>query len=258
MSYQGGKKHLGKKIYDVIDLLEDYLNSGEYLTYIEPFVGFCGVMMHANTSREGNECIGYDKNEDVIEMWKALQNGWNPPLSCSKKKYEELKYSDKHTAERGFIGVACSYSGIFFGGGFRNTLRYSDKNVNLLNMTSRSIKKTVKKVSSVKFQSIDYQQLKPKKSLIYCDPPYINNTYNTKYFNEFNHKIFWETMRKWAKNNIVIISEYTAPKDFKCIWSSNKSINHSNMQKEEVEKLFIYIDTYAKLDPKIKRQIKNV
>jgi hypothetical protein len=49
-----------------------------------------------------------------------------------------------------------------------------------------------------------------------------------------------------------------SPKDFKCIWSNNKIINHGNQQKKEIEKLFVYIDTYNKLDTKIKNELKNV
>ena len=37
---------------------------------------------------------------------------------------------------------------------------------------------------------------------------------------------FWETMRKWSKNNIVVISEREAPKDFKKVWCSKLGVTH--------------------------------
>jgi site-specific DNA-adenine methylase len=50
MSYQGGKQKLGKKIHDIISLIEaDILNDeNKKLDYFEPFVGFCGVIKHFN------------------------------------------------------------------------------------------------------------------------------------------------------------------------------------------------------------------
>ena len=31
----------------------------------------------------------------LIEMWKALQNGWNPPTEISKEYYYEVKKKQK-------------------------------------------------------------------------------------------------------------------------------------------------------------------
>lgn len=46
-------------------------------------------------------------------------------------------------------------------------------------------------------------------------PPYSSTT---KYFNgEFNSEEFWDIMRNWSKDNLVFISEYVAPTDFKCV-----------------------------------------
>ena len=52
-------------------------------------------------------------------------------------------------------------------------------------------------------------------------------------------------MRIWSKNNIVIISETSAPSDFICIWektisrSASKSKNTKIIDKIRSEKLFI-------------------
>lgn len=47
-------------------------------------------------------------------MWKKLLKGWKPPLKCSKNKYNRLKKSKKHSAERAFIGTVASWEVIFF------------------------------------------------------------------------------------------------------------------------------------------------
>ena len=48
------------------------------------------------------------------------------------------------------------------------------------------------------------------------------------------------TIRKWSKNNIVLVSEQTAPEDFKCIWKQeiSRSIK-PNSKTKTTEKLFI-------------------
>ena len=57
--------------------------------------------------------------------------------------------------------------------------------------------------------------------LIYCDPPY-QSTEGYSSTGEFNHELFWETMRIWSKDNCVFISEESAPKDFKVVWRRKK------------------------------------
>ena len=73
----------------------------------------------------------------------------------------------------------------------------------------------------------------------YGDPPYRGTT---KIFNTvFNSDEFWNIMRKWSKDNIVVISEYQAPEDFECIL---KIDTHTSIRDKtgnvssRVEKLF--------------------
>ena len=87
----------------------------------------------------------------------------------------------------------------------------------------------------------NYLQYKPKNKLIYCDPPYEKTTgYSTSV--DFDHKLFWETMRKWSENNVVFVSEYNAPKDFVMISSCKKYSSLSGRGSVDVrtEKLFIH------------------
>lgn len=54
MSYQGGKQKLGKRIYEVLDTIEEYFEEDNRLDYLEPFVGFCGVMKHFASPKGAN------------------------------------------------------------------------------------------------------------------------------------------------------------------------------------------------------------
>jgi DNA adenine methylase len=85
-------------------------------------------------------------------------------------------------------------------------------------------------------------------AVIYCDPPYVNTK---QYANatKFNYDEFWNTMRFWSQDNIVLVSEQSAPEDFKCIWEQevSRSIKATDKSKS-TEKLFIYNceDSYLK------------
>lgn len=255
MSYQGGKQQIGKKIHEVISILEEYLYD-EKLDYIEPFVGFCGVIKHFAVESD-RKCFATDLNKDIILMWKALQKGWKPPTKCSKNYYENLKVSNKNSAERGFIGVACSYAGIFFVG-YRGHQTFNGKQVSSAAMTSRSILKITEKIKNVNFMNpMSYTRLRPNNKLIYCDPPYESNKYPSKFF-EFDSEKFWNTMRKWSKNNLVVVSERNAPKDFKKIWCENIQVNYNRKQTEHKECLYIHESIYDILDNKTKTIIKNI
>lgn len=52
-------------------------------------------------------------------------------------------------------------------------------------------------------------------------------------------KIFWEFIRNLSKDNIVLVSEETAPEDFTVVWEKTvlRSINAS-AKSNSVEKLF--------------------
>ena len=111
-SYGGGKAKLGKQISDLIEEIED--DEEWEGKYFEPFCGLLGVGI--NFAKKGREIEACDSNKDLILMLKRLKNGWKPPISHSRDIYEKLKVSKKHSAERGFYGIACAYSGIFFAG----------------------------------------------------------------------------------------------------------------------------------------------
>ena len=86
--------------------------------------------------------------------------------------------------------------------------------------------------------------------VIYCDPPYKNTTkYKT---GEFPYEQFYQWCKEMSKDNVVIISEYSMPDDFDCIWEkqvkitfdSNRECN--NIKDFRREKLFMYKNKNSK------------
>jgi site-specific DNA-adenine methylase len=233
--YSGGKAKIGKEIADEIVKLEQKLN-WKNKEYFEPFCGMLGVASHFASQKR--KVIANDINKDIILMWKKIKKGgWKLPDKCDKDTFMKLKYSTRHSAERGFYGVACTYSGIFYAG-----YRPGNKKQHFFHRSRNSIMEVSKHLPYIKFHSKNYTKFNPKNMTIYCDPPYLNNKFKSKYFDDFDSDLFWDTMRKWSKNNLVIISEYKAPSDFKCVWKKTMNSTFGNIASKRTEKLFILRD----------------
>ena len=198
---------------------------------VEPFVGGCNII-----SKMSGERYCYDINEYLIEMYKAVQNGWTPPAIITEEEYDYIRNNkDKDKPLTGFVGIGCSYSGKWFGGYARNK---TGRNYCL--NAHNSILKQLNEIRDIKFDCKDYKELEFDDCLIYCDPPYKNTT---KYsiIGSFDTEEFWNVMRNWSKNNTVIISEYEAPNDFECIKEINTKTdirNRSGKRENRVERLF--------------------
>jgi DNA adenine methylase len=230
MRYFGGKTRTCKEISSVINT---YIKDSNQL-FISPFVGGGWVEQYINTN---NKKL-YDKHNYLIEMYIALQNNWIPPKELTKEEYEYIKNNkDDKPYLTGFVGFGCSFAGKWFGGYAKN-----DKDRNYCLNAHNSILKKMKGLQNAYFGCVDYKKLKPKDAVIYCDPPYQGTTqYSKSIVGEFDTNEFWNIMREWSKDNIVLISEYNAPEDFECIWSQEVKLDirdKNNQKQNRIEKLF--------------------
>lgn len=226
MGYFGGKTKIAKELSKV---LESFREPNQ--EFYEPFVGGCSITCQMSGIR-----FGFDKHQPLIEMWKALQKGWFPPNEVSVVEYHEAKNGQYPLPLTGFIGFGCSFAGKYFGGYAKN--KRGDK---ICLHSKNSFIKRVETMSDVVFECAEYQTLKPVGKLIYCDPPYNGTTGYS--LGKFNSEEFWNIMREWSKNNIVLISEYSAPKDFECVWQKKTKTEirtKNNGREDRIEKLFKY------------------
>lgn len=156
-----------------------------------------------------------DLSEDLILMWQAIQSGWDPPTSVSEPEYGYLKHAAPSPL-RGFVGYGLSFAGKWFGGYARN-----NRGDDYCKQAKTSLLKIRESIRGVVFANCSYSLFDASVTdcLIYCDPPYLNTT---KYrFGEFNHPAFWQWVRDRSRDNIVVVSEYTAPEDFECVLEIN-------------------------------------
>ena len=82
---------------------------------------------------------------------------------------------------------------------------------------------------------------KIKGYVIYCDIPYRGTTkYKT---DSFPYEEFYEWVKEMSVNNTVLISEYSMPEEFECVWEKSVTTNLDSLRttaSERVEKLFTY------------------
>lgn len=200
LQYLGGKASMRSTILPII---AKYRKKGQ--PYLEPFVGM-GAIVLAMDPKDGPRYVN-DYDEDVCVFWKAAQRGWIPPKKVPTRetwlRYKHQK--GKPSAIRTFYGLA-----ITFGGG--KYAAYYPPNF----ATSRKrYMRNYKKTKGIHVSCKSYDQLHPRGMVIFADPPYKGTT--NKYYksgDRFDHVHFWNVMRRWSKNNTVIVSSLKAPKDF--------------------------------------------
>ena len=269
MKYMGNKSRIANHILPII--LE---NKKEYDWYVEPFCGSLGIMDKVT----GIKKIANDYNPFLIAMWYGLQHNFYKPLEIPfglydeyRTKYNILKKRDK-TFERvrkclgvsiqlenndsdltdmsaekynelneyfliGWVGWVASFNGRFFDGGYSGKTKTRD----YVSEQIKNILNQVNLIGDIIFHSYDYHELYiPKKSIIYCDPPYKNSK---KYdiSKDFDYEKFYNWCRNISKRKDckIFISEYEMPDDFECIWKMEvtNSMATKNTYKP-IEKLF--------------------
>ena len=245
----GGKTRIGLQIAKIIESISEEIEDDDFTIkgYCEPFCGMLGVFQHIPDLFEDHKPkLKYkaaDVNESVIKMWKSAKDGWKPKISYTRKDYDRLKNQKNPTAERGFVGHSYTYRGIEFGGYFNHTLSKRRAHVNRVVNLGKFLKENdvvLKAQSYSKFSNL-------KNFIIYCDPPYQDS--EQRYYDldgnkrSFDSKAFWNWCRKMSSNNIVIVSEYKAPSDFKKLYEKTKVIlgtGNNDVRSVRTERLFMY------------------
>lgn len=237
----GSKSRIAKHI---VPIIQSYIDGNQIKKYVEPFAGGMNVVDKIIAEHK----IASDYNKYLIALFIHLQNGGELLAEVPRELYNDVrtnkdngKYEDWFVGNVGFLA---SYNGRWFDGGYaqagyektKTGTRYRD----YYQEAKRNILEQVPYIKDIKFLSTDYRELSGTGAVVYCDPPYEGTKQydNAKYF---NYEEFWNTMREWSKNNIVIISEEHAPEDFSCIWEQEVSRSIKATDKSvSTEKLFIH------------------
>jgi DNA adenine methylase len=214
MRYVGGKSAIAR---DIVRVIERYRHSRS--VWIEPFVGGGAVLSVA--AKRYPTCYAYDLHPDLIMLYQALQQGWQPPTAVSEDEYKALRHAEP-SALRGFVGFGCSFGAKWFGGYARGKndhgqfrIHHDESRRNLLRMKLDNVH-----FEQASFFDLDWNQFNPSDCVIYCDPPYSNTQgYSV---GGFDHAAFWaECERLHSLGFLVFVSEYNAPEHWHHVWQKD-------------------------------------
>lgn len=245
MKYMGSKSRIKKEILPII---QKVIDDNNITMYIEPFAGGCNVI----DSIKCKTRVANDLSTPLIELWKAIQRGEKLPQEVPKELYDDVRSNQDGIKYPmwyvGAIGYLASYNGRYFDGGYAKEGIDKGRVRNYYNEAKNNILAQTELVSDIIFTNKDYKQMKQiKGSLIYCDIPYEN----TKQYNiskNFDYEVFWNWVRDFSKDNIVIVSELQAPNDFVCIWEKSvlRSIKSTDKSRAN-EKMFVHKSLVEKI-----------
>lgn len=241
MVYQGSKAKLAKYL---IPIIQDYITKYNIDTYVECFVGGANLIDKVNCPNR----YGFDINPYVISLLKYAQNNPNidiAPEDCTFEHYKDVrdsynKHDNRYSTEYiALIGYMASYAGRYFDGGYG---RDSKGGRCIYKERLQNLKLQAPNLNNIHFDVMNYEDLdisKYKNCLFYLDPPYKSTKKYGKQVVDYDK--FYDFCRELSKENVVLISEYNMPDDFKCIWQKERKV----LQKSDrvtgdiaIEKLF--------------------
>lgn len=242
MKYMGSKASIAKYI---LPFIHEIIFMNNIDTYIEPFIGGANMIDKVQCKKK----IGSDINKYLVALLNHVKDGGELPNEVSYKLYQDVKYSQESGKyEDWFTGAVCflaGFNGRGFDGGYGKT-SYETKadGTKILRdyfqEAKRNLQEQAPLLKDIEINQCSYEQYSDiKGALIYCDPPYANTkSYNRKV--EFDHDKFWQWVRYMSKNNIVLVSEESAPSDFDVLWEQDvvRTIR-ANDKSTSTEKLFI-------------------
>ncbi len=192
--------------------------------------------------------IGCDIHKQLIALLQyAQEHSKELPERILEEEYKTVQANKENYPDwyLGLVGFCASFGAKYFGGYARDSK--ADNSGKWSAGAIRNLKNQVNNLKDVIFKNIRFQDLpldKIKGYVIYCDIPYRGTT---KYVTDsFPYEEFYDWVKAASVNNTILVSEYSMPDEFTCIWQKEtKTLLDSNKEKSDdknirMEKLFTY------------------
>lgn len=209
MRYMGSKARIAPYIVDRINSIAMINNIDEYY---EPFMGGCSVGELVTIKNRHLSDINYT----IVELFKKVQEGMWEYKYTTREEWYKVK-DDKDTFkvyepwQVGWVGIGCSFRNRpfeGFGGVYHD--EYSGKDVDPQRQAYNSLCEEREKLIGIDFQHREYFEIgHPHHAIIYCDAPYRGTAQYIRKKDAFDFDKYDEWLIEMAKDNLVIISEYS-------------------------------------------------
>ncbi len=206
MQYLGGKSRIAKHLAEVID---QHRQPGQLV-----WDAFCGGLSMSVALRKKGPVWSTDANVALISLYRAVQNGWEPPTEVSEETYRAAKALPDSDPMKAFCGFGCSFGGKWFGGyqpfvKATKTATHRGGDTNPPLAAKRALARNLRGAS---VDLVDFNAIEPRPTaaMLYLDPPYAGTT-GYAGVPPFDHSKFVERVRGWAEHTHVFVSEYSFP-----------------------------------------------
>jgi len=231
MQYQGGKAKIARPLAAVI-----LAHRSGQTTYIEPFLG--GASVFSLVAPSFPVALAGDVHPDLVLLWQAVLDGWDPPKDLSESEWRWLKAVPEASPIRGFAGFACSFGGRWFEGYAR-----SSKCPNFAARGRRRILEKARGMTHAEIRLARYEEWEDRigpEVMVYADPPYEGTKPLAADLG--SPADFWETMERWVgQGALVLVSGYEAPEGWSEVWGIDTQARLSLGDKTRLarERLFV-------------------
>lgn len=229
----GGKSRIAKQLAAEINKIR---RPGQLV-----WDAFCGGLSMSVELLKSGPVWATDANVPLITMYKAIQDGWEPPSVVSREDYERSKSLPDTDPVKAFCGFGCSFGGKWFGGYAHDSTGSRNRDGVPSNYALSAKRRLSKEVTRQSFSVIDFMAVDPfdVDACLYLDPPYAGATrYNGAA--PFDHTAFCHRVAEWAARTHVFVSEYAFPMG-ECIWSKPQTTTVSRDKSkytQAVERLY--------------------
>lgn len=269
LPYVGSKKKISKKIVEIIKqnfgtdkTIYDLFGGGGAITFeclingldvvyndIDPLIGQAIQLVLSEdreflkeliVPRDEFYTIRLKENKTPEDKLKLLVNsfGNNEKDYLYSKKYSDAKY----IFAREIIEKHDCFSGYKKTSTFK---KVADKGVQFQRFQSVERLEQLQQLQQAnkfEYYSNDYKHYSNiTNSILYLDPVYNQITQSRYGVDKFDHESFYRWCIEMSKNNIVLISEYSMPRQFECVFEFKKA--RPTMQQggrhKKYEKLFM-------------------